>query len=59
MSNLNVSLPIYTTRPHGRDGETATYVLSFWMTMLAILVAWLNVIAWGVIGLVTAAKVAF
>ncbi len=57
--NLGLSLPIYTTRPHGQDKETATYSMSFWMTMLAGLLVWLNVIAWGAIGIYEAFRVTF
>lgn len=39
------------------SGETAEWSCSVWMTLLAGLLIWLNVIVWGVIGLVTAARV--
>jgi len=54
---LNTSLPIYTTRPHGRDGETASYSMSVWMTLLAGVLVWLNVVVWGLLGLYFAARV--
>lgn len=54
---LNTSLPIYTTRPHGRDGETASYSVSLWMTLLAGLLVWLNVVVWGAVGIYEAVRV--
>lgn len=56
---LNNSLSIYTTRPHGRSGETSTLTMSAWMILLAMMLTWVNVIAWGCIGLYEAARVVF
>lgn len=55
--SLRTSLPIYTTRPHSPHAETATWSMSAWMILLAMYLAWANVVAWGGIGLVYAAKV--
>ncbi len=48
-NGLNTAMPIYTTRPHG--GETASYSLSLWMSLLAMLIVWCNVIFWGAWGI--------
>jgi hypothetical protein len=55
MANLGISVPIYVTRKSA-DGETGSYSLSLWMTALAILLVWTNVVVWGVIGLVEAVR---
>lgn len=52
--NLGMSAPIYTTRPAGRHAETATYSQSLWITLLAQVVVFANVILWGGIGIVEA-----
>lgn len=52
--SLNDSAPIYTTRKHGRTGETGQYSQSIWMTLVAQLLVWANVVVWGVIGIVYA-----
>ena len=49
-SGLGVSLPIYVTRETAH-GETAEYSLSLWMTLLAGLLVWLNVVLWGGYGI--------
>lgn len=56
--NLGLSLPIYTTRKDAH-GDTATYSQSLWMTLLVQVLIWLNLIAWGIIGLVEAIRMAF
>ncbi len=55
---LGTSVPVYTTRKSG-DGYTMTYSMSAWMPFLAMFIVWLNVVVWGIIGLITAVKVVF
>lgn len=55
-NGLGTSLPIYVTRKSA-EGETAEYSLSLWMTLVAILLVWLNVMAWGCLGLYVAVRV--
>ena len=55
--SLMDSAPVYVTRENA-DGLTASYSMSFWMTLLAMFVVWANVVVWGVIGLVYAVSVA-
>jgi hypothetical protein len=54
--SLRTSAPIYVTRKTA-DGETANYSLSIWMTLLVILLLWLNVVVWGCLGLYEAVRV--
>jgi hypothetical protein len=48
---LNMSTPVYVTRKDG-DGRIMSYSMSAWMTLLAMAVIWLNVVAWGIFGMV-------
>jgi hypothetical protein len=57
--NMSVSLPVYTTRPYGSTGETATYRQSLWLTAYSMLLISLNAIAWGILGLVYAVLTAY
>jgi hypothetical protein len=59
MANMGISLPVYTTRPHGGDRTTAQYSQSLWMTSFAIMFVSLNAIAWGILGLVYAVLTAY
>lgn len=54
--NLNASAPIYVTRKNA-DGIIATYSLSIWMTLLALMIVWTNIVVWGGIGLYEAVRV--
>jgi hypothetical protein len=47
-----MDLGIYTTRPHGPNGETSTIYLPWLLITAAFWVAFLNVIGWGVFGLI-------
>jgi hypothetical protein len=51
-SGLNDFIPIYTTRPHGKDKETASWGQSAWITISCIWIISLNIIGWGIYGLV-------
>ena len=53
---LGMSVPIYTTRPDA-SGDTASYSLSLWMTILVMVLIWVNIVVWGCIGLYEAARV--
>lgn len=44
------SIPIYTTRTSAA-GETGSLSMSLWMALLAMLLVWANVVAWGFYGL--------
>lgn len=57
-ATLATSAPVYTTR-RDADGATASYSLSLWMTLLALLLVWVNVVLWATVGIVYAFKVAF
>ena len=56
--NLGMSAPVYVTRKSA-DGFTMTYEMSLWMPIFAMLLIWLNVMIWGIVGLITAFKVVF
>lgn len=56
-TGLMTSMPVYVTRPHGRDGKTVSYSMSLWMSLLAMLLLWLNVVVWGVVGVYAAVRV--
>lgn len=55
LRGMGTPLPVYVTRKTAH-GETAEYSLSFWMTLLAMLLVWLNVVVWGVIALIEAGR---
>lgn len=54
-SGLNESAPVYITRKSA-SGETGTYSMSLWMSLLAMMLVWLNVVAWSIVGLVFAVE---
>ena len=54
--NMGISAPVYVTRKTA-DGTTGSYSLSLWMTILAMLLVWLNVVVWSVVGVVEAVRV--
>lgn len=54
--DMSASVPIYVTRPHGRDGETGCFSQSVWMTLLVQLIVWGNAVLWGVYGLIQAVQ---
>jgi hypothetical protein len=49
------SIPLYVTRKTA-DGYTGSYNVPAWMTILAMRLLWLNVVAWSLIGLYVAVK---
>ena len=53
---LGTQIPIYVTRKTSK-GETGSYSLSCWMPLLVMILAFLNAVAWGVLGLVFAVRV--
>lgn len=55
---LNGSYPIYVTRKTA-GGETMSYSLSLWMTLLVILLVWANVIVWAGYGLYEFGRLCF
>lgn len=55
---LTDNAPVYVTRKTA-DGWTGSYYLPFWMTLTALLLAWLNIVAWGALGLYEAARIVF
>lgn len=54
--NLSFAAPVYVTRKNA-SGETGTYSLSIWMTLLAMMLIWINVVFWGIVGVVKAVEV--
>lgn len=54
--SLADSTPIYVTRKTA-GGETGSYGMSLWMSLIALLLIWLNVIVWGCLGLYEAVRV--
>lgn len=54
--SLRDSAPIYVTRKTA-SGETMQYDMSLWMSLVAILLVWVNVMVWGVVGLIVAVRV--
>lgn len=54
-TGLSESFPIYTTRKSG-GGETMTYSQTYWMTALAQLLIWFNIVIWGGIGIYEAVR---
>lgn len=55
-SNLNLQVPVYVTRKTA-DGYTGSYSQSLWMTILAQLLVWTNIVLWGVVGVWKAVEV--
>lgn len=53
--SLKDSAPIYVTRKTAH-GDTGSYEITLWMSLLAVLLVWLNVVVWAVIGLIAAAR---
>lgn len=51
--NLRSSMPVYVTRPES-DGYVASYSMSLWMTLGAMMLLWLNIVVWCLIGLALA-----
>lgn len=49
-NNLGISVPIYVTR-QSANGETGSYFISLWVSLLCILIAILNIVLWGGIGI--------
>lgn len=49
-------MPVYVTRKTA-DGDTGSLSLSIWMPLFAVLLLWLNVMVWGIVGLVVAVRV--
>ena len=55
---LNNTAQVYVTRKDA-DGNISSYSLSLWMTLLAMLLVWANIVIWGIIGLVFSVLVWF
>lgn len=55
LGDLGASAPVYVTRKTA-GGVVAHYSLSIWMSLLAMCLVWLNIVVWGVIGLVEAVR---
>jgi len=55
-ANWGAQAPIYVTRKNA-DGWIGSYSMSLGMSLPAMLLVWLNVIAWGLIGLYEAVRV--
>ncbi len=53
---LTDQLPYYVTRKTA-DGYTAYFSLPAWLLLTAAKLFWLNVIVWGVVGLIVAVRV--
>lgn len=55
---LSLQLPFYCTRPDGNG-----YIGSFWMNaafmLLCFIIAWINFLVWGIVGLIVAFRVVF
>lgn len=54
--SLRDSVPIYVTRSWA-DGSVAHYDMPVCMPLVAMLLIWLNVIVWGLLGLYEAVRV--
>lgn len=52
---LTDTMPIYVTRK-AASGETGSLSLSIWMPLVALLLVWLNVVLWSIVGLVAAVE---
>lgn len=50
--NLSAAAPFYVTRPHGARKVTGALTMSIWMQLAVVFVIWLNIIGWGIYGLV-------
>jgi len=59
LKNLSLQLPYYVTRPHGANQETMQFSMNAYFLLITILIIWINVFVWGIIGLITAVKVVF
>jgi len=55
---LGIMAPVYVTRPTA-DGYIASYSLALYQSLLALLIIWLNVLLWGVIGIIQAIRVLY
>jgi hypothetical protein len=47
------SLPVYVTRPDS-DGMISSYSMTLWMSLGAMMLVWLNIVVWCLIGLAAA-----
>jgi hypothetical protein len=56
--NLNMAAPVYVTRKNA-DSYIASYSMTLWMTLLAMMLVWLNIVVWGIVGLIEAGVVLF
>jgi hypothetical protein len=52
---LRTSIPVYVTRENP-DGLVGSWFVTGWMAMVVLYVVALNVIGWGIYGLVTLAQ---
>ena len=55
MGDLNKNMPVYVTRETA-DGLTGSLSMSIWMALLAMLLIWVNIIVWGIIGIIMATE---
>jgi hypothetical protein len=51
--SLRSSIPVYVTR-RDADGLIASYEMPLWMSLFGLLMVWLNIMVWSLIGLVLA-----
>lgn len=56
LRDFGVSAPVYVTNPTAGK-FIAHYSMPLWMSLLAMFLAWMNAVVWGVIGLYVAVKV--
>lgn len=45
------SIPFYVTRETA-GGEIYTYAISAWISLLGISLIWINILLWGLVGLI-------
>jgi hypothetical protein len=55
---IGYTAPVYVTRENAR-GEIGAYELNVWLTVAAMFVIYLNIMIWGIIGIVYAYGVIF
>lgn len=53
---MMVEIPVYVTRKDAH-GMTGSVSLAAWMPLLAVLLIWVNVVAWSLVGIIEALRV--
>ena len=49
-ATMQTSIPVYVTRKTA-NGETGSFSLSLWMSLLALMLVWANIVLWSLFGI--------